>query len=124
MLRATSSAVAAAATAWSVLDQVVAAGVRRGDDAGARAAGELAGGLPGRRCWPTAASASALFRGVLLKPNERECLGAPRRRAGRRGGGDELAARAGRPVFCTRGERGILVADAGRAGDRRCRATR
>lgn len=46
------------------------------------------------------------FAGVLLKPNEREC-----RRAGLTPA--ELAARAGRTVFCTRGERGVLVAEPG-----------
>jgi bifunctional ADP-heptose synthase (sugar kinase/adenylyltransferase) len=52
-----------------------------------------------------------LFRSVWTKPNLSEC-----RRAV--GGGDdaaacvsELARRAGRPVFCTAGERGILIAD-------------
>jgi len=46
------------------------------------------------------------FRGVMLKPNERECLAAA-------GSAVELAARAGKAVFCTRGERGILVAEPG-----------
>jgi sugar/nucleoside kinase (ribokinase family) len=44
------------------------------------------------------------FRGVMLKPNERECLAAAPSAAA-------LAERAGRPVFCTRGERGILLAE-------------
>jgi len=55
-----------------------------------------------------------LFRSVWLKPNQRECA---------RALGDsspsndatalvrELARRCGRPVFCTRGEHGILVID-------------
>lgn len=50
-----------------------------------------------------------LFRNAWLKPNERECLRAS-------GTGDELtlamrtlASRAGRPVLCTRAERGTLV---------------
>lgn len=44
------------------------------------------------------------FRNVCLKPNEREC---------ERAAGDavSLSCRVGRPVFCTRGERGILLAD-------------
>lgn len=53
-----------------------------------------------------------LFRNVCLKPNARECLAAA--------GGDDvtaaaarLARRAGRSVFCTRGEAGILVAKPG-----------
>jgi rfaE bifunctional protein kinase chain/domain len=55
-----------------------------------------------------------LFRSVCLKPNERECV----RAVGKSGqAGDiascvrELARRSGRPVFCTRGERGMLVVD-------------
>ena len=43
------------------------------------------------------------FRGVMLKPNERECLAAAPSAA-------SLAALAGQPVFCTRSERGILLA--------------
>jgi bifunctional ADP-heptose synthase (sugar kinase/adenylyltransferase) len=50
-----------------------------------------------------------LFRGAWLKPNQSECL---------RATGESqiepaalaLAKRAGRPVFCTRGEQGILIA--------------
>ena len=51
-----------------------------------------------------------LFRGAWLKPNNAECLKAV-------GGSDveaaarALAAKVGRPVFCTQGERGILVVD-------------
>ncbi|HJT78636.1 MAG TPA: PfkB family carbohydrate kinase, partial [Gemmataceae bacterium] len=51
-----------------------------------------------------------LFRSVWSKPNQAECVAAV-------GGGDvracaaELARRTGRPVFCTRGEEGILVTD-------------
>ena len=55
-----------------------------------------------------------LFRNVCLKPNEGECL----RAAG--GAGDvggvsgaivTLARRTDRPVFCTQGEKGMLVAE-------------
>lgn len=51
-----------------------------------------------------------LFRAVTLKPNRSECLNAT-------GGSEveaaaaELARRCGRPVFCTCGEQGMLVAD-------------
>jgi bifunctional ADP-heptose synthase (sugar kinase/adenylyltransferase) len=51
-----------------------------------------------------------LFRSVWTKPNRRECVSAV-------GGTEvgacavELARRAGRPVFCTRGEDGMLVTD-------------
>jgi bifunctional ADP-heptose synthase (sugar kinase/adenylyltransferase) len=97
-----------------VLDQVVmpecgvvTAGVRR-------ALAELAAGDPGRFALADSRARVGLFRGVALKPNERECLAAV-------GGGEaadthaavaELARAAGRPVFCTRGERGTLVCDA------------
>jgi bifunctional ADP-heptose synthase (sugar kinase/adenylyltransferase) len=51
-----------------------------------------------------------LFRGVWLKPNQAECLQAT-------GGSNvesavlALARQCGRPVFCTRGEKGILLAE-------------
>jgi bifunctional ADP-heptose synthase (sugar kinase/adenylyltransferase) len=57
------------------------------------------------------------FRGVCLKPNERECVGSVLGPGAAVGAGElpalvaALAQRAGRPVFCTRGERGIWLAD-------------
>ena len=51
-----------------------------------------------------------MFRGAWLKPNEAECLcavGGSAVEAAARG----LAHQAKRPVFCTQGERGILVVD-------------
>jgi rfaE bifunctional protein kinase chain/domain len=54
-----------------------------------------------------------LFRAVSTKPNQRECS---------RAVGDvadppmEMARRTGRPVFCTRGEKGILLAQPKSAG--------
>ena len=48
-----------------------------------------------------------LFRDVWLKPNQAECTRALNGSEDVR----ELAKRAGRPVFCTRGERGITVVD-------------
>jgi rfaE bifunctional protein kinase chain/domain len=55
-----------------------------------------------------------LFRAVWLKPNQRECLVAIGR-PGQAGDLKEcvqmLARRAERPVFCTRGEEGMLIAD-------------
>jgi bifunctional ADP-heptose synthase (sugar kinase/adenylyltransferase) len=53
------------------------------------------------------------FRSVCLKPNEQECrqiLGTPE---GTPPDALSLSARCGRPVFCTRGMAGILLADAG-----------
>jgi rfaE bifunctional protein kinase chain/domain len=61
------------------------------------------------------------FRGVSVKPNQRECLAAV--------GGDaiepavvELARRTSRPVFCTIGEHGILLFDPCVAGVQRIAA--
>jgi bifunctional ADP-heptose synthase (sugar kinase/adenylyltransferase) len=56
------------------------------------------------------------FRSVWLKPNVRECAEALHGKAApvhdeAPNLARELATRAGRPVFCTRGEHGILVAD-------------
>jgi rfaE bifunctional protein kinase chain/domain len=57
----------------------------------------------------------ACFQGMAIKPNAAECSQAV-------GGGDveagarELAHGTGRPVFCTRGERGILVVTPGEGG--------
>jgi bifunctional ADP-heptose synthase (sugar kinase/adenylyltransferase) len=58
-----------------------------------------------------------LFRNLAVKPNRRECVRAvfgPGADLGRwQQAADVLAAQAGRPVFCTAGEEGILVADGG-----------
>ena len=51
-----------------------------------------------------------LFRKVWLKPNERECQAAAGLRT-TEAAVAQLARTGGRPVFCTRGERGILIAD-------------
>jgi sugar/nucleoside kinase (ribokinase family) len=71
---------------------------------------ELARRDPARWCLADSRARVGLFREVCLKPNQRECLAAV--------GGDEadlvgaarrLAERAGRAVFCTCAEKGILV---------------
>ena len=51
-----------------------------------------------------------LFRNVWLKPNERECLRAAGHTNDVRGAVNSLVQRAGRPVVCTRSEKGMLVA--------------
>jgi rfaE bifunctional protein kinase chain/domain len=53
------------------------------------------------------------FRGVCLKPNRRECLHAVYGKEEGEGATATrlLAVRAGRAVFCTVGEKGILIAD-------------
>jgi rfaE bifunctional protein kinase chain/domain len=61
-----------------------------------------------------------LFRSVWLKPNRQECARAAPVTGDRadRDSAVALAERTGRPVFCTQGERGILVVDP-RPGSRR-----
>lgn len=54
-----------------------------------------------------------LFVDVMLKPNERECRAAVPEAATVEDAARALAARAGRPVFCTRAEAGILIAEPG-----------
>jgi rfaE bifunctional protein kinase chain/domain len=71
---------------------------------------ELGAARPGPFMLADSRERVGLFRSVCLKPNEGECL----RAAGAEGGPAEaarrLAARAQRTVFCTCGERGILLA--------------
>jgi rfaE bifunctional protein kinase chain/domain len=55
-----------------------------------------------------------LFTHMQIKPNEAECLRAVAGAADAATAAMTLARRNGRPVFCTRGERGTLVAAAGR----------
>jgi bifunctional ADP-heptose synthase (sugar kinase/adenylyltransferase) len=62
-----------------------------------------------------------LFRSVCLKPNVRECRRAIYGQDTDRDAPNpvwELAERAGRPVFCTAGELGILLADPGTVAGR------
>ena len=72
---------------------------------------ELAAEQPDRFVLADSRERIGLFRGVSLKPNERECQRALGIDSVAPGAVLDLARRAGRPVFCTRGERGILVAD-------------
>src|SRR5262249_3993616 len=70
---------------------------------------QLGEATPGKLSLADSRERIGLFRCVSLKPNERECRKAV-------GGGDalraatEMARRTGRTVYCTRGEKGILVA--------------
>ncbi|HVS35798.1 MAG TPA: PfkB family carbohydrate kinase [Gemmataceae bacterium] len=77
---------------------------------------ELGAEWPGRFVLADSRERIGLFRNVALKPNQRECLAAA--------GAVDLAAaaaalarRADRPVFCTCGDQGILLADPDR-GDK------
>lgn len=89
---------------------VITSGVRR------RLA-ELAAADPGRFVLADSRARIGLFENVALKPNVRECrlaLGAEEDPAGELSACVEaLARRARRPVFCTRGEEGMLVVDPG-----------
>src|SRR5207302_8722065 len=58
-----------------------------------------------------------LFRAVWLKPNQTECVQAATNAPTPEAGARRLARQAGRPVFCTRGERGTYVVDP-RGGER------
>jgi bifunctional ADP-heptose synthase (sugar kinase/adenylyltransferase) len=75
-----------------------------------RCLAELAGGRPDLFVLADSRERIGLFRRVSLKPNRRECLGAA-------GGEDlpaavaQLARKAERPVFCTCGDEGVLLAD-------------
>jgi bifunctional ADP-heptose synthase (sugar kinase/adenylyltransferase) len=85
---------------------------------------ELGAAQPGPFMLADSRERIGLFRAVCLKPNEQECLraggveGAPAEAARR------LARRAQRPVFCTCGERGILLAGPGGASVREVPAYR
>jgi sugar/nucleoside kinase (ribokinase family) len=100
--------------ALAVLDQVsepdcgvITGAVRAGLEA-------LAQADPGTWALADSRERIGLFRNLALKPNEREC----RRAAGEPGqptpplaeAAALLAQRAGRPVFCTTGDAGVLVA--------------
>lgn len=94
----------------AVLDQVSAAdcGVLTGRVREQLA--ELARATPGRPVLADSRERIGAFREVHLKPNERECL-----RAGSAANvaqaARELARRAGRSVFCTQGEKGLLLVE-------------
>jgi sugar/nucleoside kinase (ribokinase family) len=107
---------------WVVLDQVsepdcgvVTGRVRR------RLA-ELGSARPDKFILADSRERIGLFRGACLKPNRQECLGAVRGTGGAEGtvrlreAVQRLAGEAGRPVYCTCGEQGILLADPGAAG--------
>jgi sugar/nucleoside kinase (ribokinase family) len=71
---------------------------------------ELGTALPGKLILADSREHIGLFRAVALKPNRAECL----RAAGMTSEEEAaraLARQAGRPVFCTMGARGILVAE-------------
>jgi bifunctional ADP-heptose synthase (sugar kinase/adenylyltransferase) len=83
---------------------------------------ELGEEWPGRLILADSRERIGLFRNVSLKPNRRECLAATGE-AEPSAAAAALARRAGRPVFCTCGEEGILLADPAREGGSPVRVT-
>jgi bifunctional ADP-heptose synthase (sugar kinase/adenylyltransferase) len=77
---------------------------------------EMGAARPDRLILADSRERIGLFRNVALKPNERECLqaihGSVPTDADLAAAVGQLARQAGRPVFCTHGEQGILLADA------------
>ncbi len=69
---------------------------------------ELASTNPAKFVLADSRERIGLFRNVCLKPNERECRLAL---SSAKADATALARRTGKPVFCTRGEQGIVVAD-------------
>jgi rfaE bifunctional protein kinase chain/domain len=67
---------------------------------------------PGKLILADSRERIGLFLGMAIKPNQAECEGASGG-AGAEAGARELGRRGGRAVFCTRGERGILVVQPG-----------
>jgi sugar/nucleoside kinase (ribokinase family) len=107
-----------------IVNQQIAEGVLTAGMAGR--VNEIIARHPGRRFLVDARHHSGLFRGAMLKLNAHEACrlaGQPRPAdesigaAVVRGCAAELHARAGRPVFVTRGAGGIVVADAGKVAE-------
>jgi bifunctional ADP-heptose synthase (sugar kinase/adenylyltransferase) len=72
---------------------------------------ELADSDPDKMILADSRERIGLFRSVWLKPNETECRRAVAGTGTLETCVAELARRAGRPVFCTQGERGIYTVD-------------
>jgi bifunctional ADP-heptose synthase (sugar kinase/adenylyltransferase) len=75
---------------------------------------ELGAEWPGRLILADSRERIGLFRNVALKPNQQECLAAANERDPAASAA-LLSRKAGRPVFCTCGEKGVLLADPDRA---------
>jgi bifunctional ADP-heptose synthase (sugar kinase/adenylyltransferase) len=97
--------------AWVVLDQVSEADCGVVTRRMRERLAEKGAADPDRFVLADSRERIGVFRSVCVKPNEREC----RRASGRdddEAAALELSRRTGRPVFCTRGAQGILLADA------------
>jgi bifunctional ADP-heptose synthase (sugar kinase/adenylyltransferase) len=105
-----------ACDAWVVLDQVSEPGCGVVTDRVQRRLEELARASLGRFVLVDSRERVGCFRLVSLKPNSRECLRAVSKgdteAAQLEGAVAELSRRAAGTVFCTAGERGILVSPA------------
>ncbi len=93
-----------------VLDQVSEANCGVVTDAVRERLAELGEANPGKLVLADSRERVGLFRSVSLKPNHAECLRAVNG-TDVEGSAAELARRAGRPVFCTRGADGTLLVD-------------
>jgi len=76
-----------------------------------RQVGVLASSNPIRAVIADSRERIGLFQNVRLKPNQQECLATVESASDVADAAARLARRAGRTVFCTCGERGILVAE-------------
>ena len=109
----------ALAQIWSRLDALLVLDQVSEEDCGVitgrvrEALGERAAADPGKFVLADSRERIGLFRGVCLKPNRRECLRAIHGQEEGDGATAArlLAVRCGRAVFCTVGEKGILIAD-------------
>jgi rfaE bifunctional protein kinase chain/domain len=103
--------------AWPCLDVLLVLDQVSEDECGVVTArirellAELGGGEPARPILADSRERIGQFHNVWLKPNQQECRRAAGNKAGELGPCvAELARRAGRPVYCTRGAEGILLA--------------
>jgi rfaE bifunctional protein kinase chain/domain len=95
-----------------VVDQVSEAGCGVITERVRQRLAELGAHNPGPPILADSRERIGLFRSLWLKPNERECLGAVgKETTDVESCARELARCSGRPVFCTRGARGMFVVD-------------
>jgi rfaE bifunctional protein kinase chain/domain len=97
-------------SAFVVVDQVSESGCGAVTENVRKQLAELQARFPKQIVLADSRERIGLFRNVLLKPNEAECLRAAPNINDPVTAARTLADRCGRTVFCTRGERGTLVA--------------
>lgn len=103
----------AAADGVVVLDQVSESGCGVITERVRQRLAELAGQAPQRPVLADSREHIGLFRNVCLKPNRQECVRAVPEAEDAAVAAATLARRAGRTVYCTQGEEGILVTEPG-----------